>query len=91
MSAASKINQPSLSEADLRGGPDSPTKPGVYWFHSETTSRALMVDVRVTNGELTVWWPNQDQPVTKLKGQWAAPSHHHLDRIAGSISIVEIK
>jgi len=32
-----------------------------------------MVEVRVTNGELTVWWPNQDEPVTNLKGRWRGP------------------
>jgi hypothetical protein len=40
-----------------------PTQPGWYWFQPETTSRALMVDVRVTNGPLTAWWLNQDVPV----------------------------
>ena len=73
MSPASKINQPSFSEADLRGDSDSPTQPGAYWFQSETTSRALMVDVRLKDGELTVWWPNQDVPVTTLKGIWRGP------------------
>ena len=70
MSQASKINQSSLPEADLRGGPESPTKPGVYWFQSEPMSRALMVEVRVTNGQLTMGWPNQDEPVANLKGRW---------------------
>jgi hypothetical protein len=32
-----------------------------------------MVDVRVTNGELMVWWPNQDTPVAKLTGYWRGP------------------
>ena len=27
-----------------------------------------MVDVRVTDGQLTVWWPNKAQPVANLKG-----------------------
>lgn len=73
MSPASKINQPSFSEADLRGDSESPTKPGVYRFQSETTSRALMVDVRVTNGQLPVWWLNQDVPVINLKSLWRGP------------------
>ena len=34
---------------------------GLY-KHIFTTSRALMVEVRKTNGTLTVWWPNEDQP-----------------------------
>ena len=63
MSPPSKINESS----------ESPTQSGVYWFHRETMSRALMVDVRMTNGELMVWWPNQDQPVAKLKGHWRGP------------------
>jgi hypothetical protein len=32
-----------------------------------------MVEVRVTNGQLTGWWPNQDVPVTNLKGVWRGP------------------
>lgn len=24
----------------------------------------------LTNDEVTVWWPNQDTPVARLKGQW---------------------
>ena len=31
------------------------------------------MQVRLTNGELTVWWPNQDTPVAKLKGHWRGP------------------
>jgi hypothetical protein len=73
MSPPSKINELSPPEADLRSSLESPTQPGVYWFQSETTSRAVMVDVRMTNGELMVWWPNDDQPVTKLKGCWRGP------------------
>jgi hypothetical protein len=73
MSPASKINQSSPSETDLRGGPESPTKPGVYWFQNETTSRAIMVEVRVTDGQLTVWFPSYDQPVAMLKGHWRGP------------------
>jgi hypothetical protein len=32
-----------------------------------------MVDVRMTNGELTAWWPTEDQPVPNLKGHWRGP------------------
>jgi hypothetical protein len=73
MSIPSKRNSASFSEADLRSGTESPTKPGVYWFQSETMARALMVEVRVMNGELTVWWPNQDKPVAHLNGCWHGP------------------
>jgi hypothetical protein len=53
MSPTSKTNQSSLPEADLPGTTESPTTPGVYWFQSETMPRAVMVEVRLTNGE---WW-----------------------------------
>ena len=51
----------------------TPTHPGWYWFQPETVSRALMVEERMTNGTLTVWWPNEDRPVAKLKGHWRGP------------------
>jgi hypothetical protein len=73
MSIPSKRNSPSFSEADLRSGTESPTKPGVYWFQSETMARALLVEVRVMNEELTVWWPTQDKPVAHLNGCWRGP------------------
>jgi hypothetical protein len=56
-----------------------PTKPGIYWFHSETETRAMLVEVRVTKGELTALWPTIDQSVTKLKGNWRGPVPPHLD------------
>jgi hypothetical protein len=43
MSPTSKTNASSLLEGNRRGGTESQTKPGVYWFQCETTSRALMV------------------------------------------------
>ena len=73
MSSAPNVNIPSPVVADLQGAMESPTKPGVYWFQPESLTRALMVEVRVTNGELTVWWPNQDVPVVNLKGRWRGP------------------
>jgi hypothetical protein len=51
----------------------SVVNPGVYWFLSETMSEARMVEVRVTDGELTVWWPNKDQPIANLKGRCFGP------------------
>ena len=48
MAPPSKINESS----------DSPTQPGAYWFQREPTLRAIMVDVRLSHGQLTVWWPN---------------------------------
>jgi len=47
-----------------------PTRPGVYWFQSKTMAKAIKVDVREKNGELTVWWPQSDKAVTHLKGHW---------------------
>ena len=73
MSPALKINKSSLSETNLRGGIESPTQSGVYWFQSETTSKALMVEVRLKDGQLTEWSPNQDVPVTNVKGVWRGP------------------
>jgi hypothetical protein len=61
-----------------------PTKPGIYWFRSETGTRAMLVEVRITNGELTALWPTVDQPVTILKGNWRGPVPPHLDQISVS-------
>jgi hypothetical protein len=73
MSIPCKSNSASFSKADLASGTESPTKPGVYWFQSRTMARALMVEVRVMNGELTVWWPTENKPVTHLTGCWHGP------------------
>lgn len=59
--------------ADIKWNTEPPTKPSFYWFQRELTSRALMVGIRATDGQLTVWWPNQDVPVTNLKGVWRGP------------------
>jgi hypothetical protein len=60
----------SLSQAAIRHETESPAKPGVYWFQSKTMAKALKVEVREVNGELTVWWPKCDKPVTHLRGYW---------------------
>ena len=60
-------------EGNFSSGPEAPTVPGVYWFQSETTSNALRMEVRLKEGKLTVWWANQDQPVTQLTGIWYGP------------------
>ena len=73
MSIPSKRNSASFSEADLRNGTESPTKPGAYWFQSKTMARALKVEVQVMNGELRVRWPTQDKPVAQLNGCWRGP------------------
>ena len=64
MTQASNQN---ASQSHLQKDRAPPRQPGVDWFHSETTSREMLMEVRVINGELTVWWPNEDQPVTDLK------------------------
>jgi hypothetical protein len=63
-----------MNEAALPGTTDAPTQPGTYWFQSETMPRAVMVDVRLMNGELMVCWLTRpDEPVAKLKGHWRGP------------------
>jgi hypothetical protein len=63
-----------MIEADRPGTTDSPTQPGVYWFQRDALSRAVMVDVRITDGELMVGWLTRpDEPVAKLKGRWRGP------------------
>ena len=52
---------------------DPPTQPGTYWFRRDPPSRDLLVQVRETNGELTVWWLDKDQPVAKVRAQWRGP------------------
>ena len=64
---------PLQSRPNFHSGSAPLTKPGVYWFQSETAWKALLVEVRLTNGELTVLWPNYDQPVTAVKGHWRGP------------------
>lgn len=50
MSSRTKTDPSSLSEGNRQGGTESPTKPEVYWFQSETASRAFTEEVRMTNG-----------------------------------------
>ena len=52
---------------------EPPTQPGTYWFRRDSPSREIMVQVRETHGELTVWWPDKDQPVETLKAYWRGP------------------
>lgn len=73
MSIPSKSNSASFTKADLVSGTEAPTKPGIYWFQSRTMARALMVEVRMMNGELTVWWLTEDKPVARLTGCWHGP------------------
>ena len=36
-------------------------------------SRKVLVNVRLKNGELTMWLFNHDVPVAVLKGHWGGP------------------
>jgi hypothetical protein len=58
-STSNKFNPPSPVTADIQESTEPPTQPGAYWFQGEATSRALMVEVRMTNGQLTVWCPTK--------------------------------
>ena len=62
-----------MAELALNWTTEPPKQPGSYWFKRKPTSREMMVQVRETNGELPVWWPNQDQPVAKLRAHWRGP------------------
>jgi hypothetical protein len=75
MSAPPQVNTPSPKGADIPWTTEPPTQPGTYWFKREPTSRAVLMDVRETDGALTVTvqWSNPDQPVATLKGQWRGP------------------
>jgi len=50
-----------------------PTQPGWYWWLCESQSREILVHVCLKKGKLTVWWPNRDTPIEKLKGSWRGP------------------
>jgi transglutaminase-like putative cysteine protease len=64
-----------MAGIELNWTTEPPTQPGTYWFKREPNSRAVMRDVRETDGALTVTvqWSNQDQPVATLKDQWRGP------------------
>jgi len=88
MTPASKINQSSLSEADLRGDTESPTVLAGYWFQSQTMSRAIMVEVRLTNGQLTARAGHANSLLSWQEIRLFGPPHcqlvslkKHLDRV----------
>ena len=62
-----------MAGIELNWTTEPPKQPGTYRFKREPTSREMMVQVRETNGELTDWWPNIDQPVAKLRAHWRGP------------------
>lgn len=73
MSSQSMRNPATFSEVDHPSEIDLPTKPGLYWFQRDAMSKEIMLEVRLTNGALTVWWPNEDQPIVNLNGRWRGP------------------
>ena len=62
-----------MAGIELNWTTEPPKQPGTYRFKREPTSREMMVQVRETNGELIVWWPDKDQPVAKLRAHWRGP------------------
>ena len=50
--------------------PGPPTQPGWYWWKRDAQSHEMMVQVHLTNGELTVWWADRDIAIVKLRGYW---------------------
>jgi len=73
MASTPKVNKPSPVGADIQWSTEPPTQPGCYWFRRDPPSRDMMVQVRETNGKLTVWWPDKDQPVATLRAFWRGP------------------
>src|SRR5438552_17128694 len=72
-STSNKFNPPFPVTADIPWSTEPPTQPEAYWFQRESTSRMMLLEVRVTDGALTVRWPIEDQPVAKLQGGWRGP------------------
>jgi len=50
-----------------------PTQPGTYWYQPVGLAHVLLVEVRLTEGELTVWWADRPIAIAKLKGYWRGP------------------
>jgi hypothetical protein len=69
---------------DFYSGPEAPTTPGADWFHSETASRAILIEVRLMDGELTVWWRNDDHSIRDLRATGGIRFHRCLDRVTAS-------
>jgi len=53
--------------------PSFPTEPGAYWYRPVGLSSSLRLEVRLTGGELTVWWANRHIAIDKLTGYWRGP------------------
>ena len=50
-----------------------PTRSGLFWLQSELNLLAIMMEVYLKNGYLTVWWLNEEQPMAGLQGSWQSP------------------
>jgi len=50
-----------------------PTQPGAYWYQPVGLAHVLLVEVRLTEGELTVWWADRPIAIAKLTGYWRGP------------------
>jgi hypothetical protein len=50
-----------------------PTHPGVYWYRPVGLLSSLRLEVRLTEGELTVWWADRPIAIAKLTGYWRGP------------------
>ena len=50
-----------------------PTQPGTYWYQPVGLAHVLLVEVRLTEGELTVWWADRPITIAKLAGYWRGP------------------
>jgi hypothetical protein len=70
MDSPAKVYHPSPISTDSQWDTAPPTQSGCDWFRRDPPSREIMVQVRETNGELTVWWPDRDQPVATLRAHW---------------------
>ena len=60
-------------QAPLPRTTTSPTQPGAYWYQPVGLLTAKLLEVRLTNGELTVWWADRDIAIVKLRGYWLGP------------------
>src|SRR5262245_12623832 len=50
-----------------------PTQPGAYWYQPVGLAHVLLVEVRLTEGELTAWWADRPIAIAKLTGYWRGP------------------
>jgi hypothetical protein len=60
MSSTPQVNKPSPVASDIPWSSEPPTQPVTYWFKREPASRAVMMDVRETDAQFTLWCPNPD-------------------------------